>query len=143
MTSPAPTEQRIKSEIELAWAAGFFEGEGCVTYGGTSTGYAYAKATIGTTDPDVLLKFQRAVGMGKIYGPYEQKNKRHKVFWVWNLHGRDKVLQLQELLWPWLGQRRQEQFRTVLSRTEGKRIDKQAQEQAKAILETLNILKEI
>ena len=69
------------SEIELAWAAGLFDGEGTISLvthrkkRKTKT-YEYKQVHVLVSQsgsPEVLERFQRAVGgLGKIYGPYER-----------------------------------------------------------------------
>ena len=57
---------------ELAWAAGFFDGEGSifVTYKGHSFAMAVA---ITQVDREVLDRFRNAVGVGAVTGPYKYK----------------------------------------------------------------------
>lgn len=50
---------------EVAWAAGFFEGEGSIT---TSNGRLIVR--IHNTDLEPLEGFARIVVFGEIYGPY-------------------------------------------------------------------------
>ncbi len=62
------------TELELAWAGGFFDGEGstCCTY---SNGKPYTRISLsigqkneeGNRIASTLLRFQQAVGTGKIY----------------------------------------------------------------------------
>lgn len=52
---------------ELAWAAGFFDGEGCFSY---SKSGQYVCVSIGQTVREPLERFKLAVGLGVIYGPY-------------------------------------------------------------------------
>lgn len=51
----------------LAWAAGFFEGEGCIT---TASKGKYARLSISGVDKEPLDEFASIVGAGKVYGPY-------------------------------------------------------------------------
>jgi hypothetical protein len=48
---------------EIAWAAGFFDGDGCFS---VSISGGWAGAFIGSTDLSLLLKFQDVVGCGRI-----------------------------------------------------------------------------
>ena len=54
----------MSEEIELAWAAGFWDGEGC-TYRSPRQWFMEVNQTEVTT----LERFMAAVGVGKIYGP--------------------------------------------------------------------------
>ncbi len=61
------------SVLELAWAAGFYDGEG---YAGTQlarSGNRHLRLSIGQADRSLLERFQRAVyGLGRINGPYQR-----------------------------------------------------------------------
>lgn len=74
-------ERVFSIEEQVAWAAGLFEGEGCVTKAG---GRVNLRVT--STDQDVLEQFAAFVGAGKVYGPYVNTSKdghRRKLFFVW------------------------------------------------------------
>lgn len=90
--------------IELAWAAGFFDGEGCINLmkrknGNKPTlqlaiGQSYSKET--------LERFYQAVGnIGKVYGPYKPKNPNHGIQWKYRAHG-DEARKVVALLEPYL-----------------------------------------
>lgn len=98
--------------FEIAWAAGFFDGEGATTL--------YAKSrrsmdtvrqpvmTISQVNNDTLERFQRAVlGIGKIYGPYQHKNGRPQ--FVWRSYRWIDSQAVLALLWRFLGTHKQEQ----------------------------------
>ncbi len=100
----------VPSELELAWAAGFFDGEGSV----------YLKdgkyAVIGITQihPYVLERFVEAVGIEKsVDGPYKKRNRANV---VWELrYGRvSEVEAIYKLLKPYLSPVKQTQFETTL-----------------------------
>ena len=55
---------------ELAWAAGFFDGEGCFSY---TEKARYGVATITQADIRPLDRFKTAVRVGNVYGPYDKK----------------------------------------------------------------------
>jgi hypothetical protein len=99
-----------QSEIELAWAAGFFDGEGNTCYtrlAGKRRGNV--RLTIGQAgDPDdpgaypeVLERFLAAVGVGHIYGPYLHSNPRAKPVYQYQVY-RATARQVYELLKPHL-----------------------------------------
>lgn len=54
--------------IELAWAAGLFDGEGSSYYNESSRSLQIRISQ--NYDPEVLERFRAAVGVGKVYGPY-------------------------------------------------------------------------
>jgi hypothetical protein len=84
---------------EIAWAAGLFEGEGCMTQSG-----GRKVMRLASTDEDTVRRFSEIIAVGKIYGPYEQGPPR-KPFWVWVASGVDALLALR-LMISWLGERR-------------------------------------
>jgi len=99
---------------ELAWAAGFFDGEGHI--GSAVTGKKrlnkHLHIQLVQTADGPLERFQRAVGFGKIYGPYKSRgNKRpYKQLHI------DKFEQVQQticLLWPWLSEPKRQQTRVA------------------------------
>src|SRR6266508_3555112 len=82
MTKPfKPAIPSIKNPIELAWAAGFFDGEGTTWVHGefdkTSKNHGKhppaVSISISNTNTDMLERFKKAVGRGRVYGPYNHK----------------------------------------------------------------------
>src|SRR5712691_1669149 len=64
----------MNREVEIAWAAGLFEGEGCFTQ---NRGRPVARLT--TTDVDIVVRFAEAIGWGMIYGPYEYQKRTRRL----------------------------------------------------------------
>ena len=103
----------------IAWAAGLFEGEGCVGVYGKPIGARGPRKSpamkITMTDLDVLEKFQRIVGVGKVGGPRRHKGKEHhKAFWSWSCNGTEKIQALLAAFWPFLCSRRQAKAADVI-----------------------------
>jgi hypothetical protein len=94
-------------EEEIAWAAGLFEGEGCLTRrrGGDPV------ARLVSTDEETPLRFCEILQVGRVYGPYRQ-DQRRKPFWAWIANGWD-AYDTVVLLGPWLGERRRERAREL------------------------------
>jgi hypothetical protein len=88
---------------EIAWAAGLFEGEGCVTeIDGRFT------LALNNTDEEVVRRFEEIVRLGRIYGPYENSSSdgfRRKPFWAWVAKD-ESALDVMQMLAPWLSTRR-------------------------------------
>jgi hypothetical protein len=85
---------------DFAWAAGLFEGEGCITY--------TQKAPVlrmNMTDRDVLERFASVMG-SHITGPYTSRTKGGKPFYQWHLGGIRQTQAALRKLWPYLGERR-------------------------------------
>ena len=108
-------EQFIEKERMRAWAAGLFEGEGCITFckqkgykrkDGTYTrpqGYKYPRLSMSLTDEDVIRKFNCIVG-----GTLSKKSKSlpsGKQLWYWSSQGKDAFNTIKIIL-PYLGLRR-------------------------------------
>jgi hypothetical protein len=69
-----------RAAVDLAWAAGFFDGEGCFTAkSGWAHGHSYPqkypRAEIAQKDPEVLLRFKAIVNCGKVY--------TYPPYWLW------------------------------------------------------------
>jgi hypothetical protein len=83
---------------ELAWAAGLFEGEGCISRANTKS--VRLDLALKARDADVIRRFRRVLQRGKIYGPY-RNGMLH-----WLVFGREASVSVLLDLWPWLGKRR-------------------------------------
>jgi hypothetical protein len=84
---------------EIAWAAGLFEGEGCLTTSGERQ-----VMLLNSTDEDTPRRFVEIVGAGKVYVPYPRTPPTEAV-WIWVAYGLDAILTVL-LLGPWFGDRR-------------------------------------
>src|SRR5881227_2813286 len=104
---------------ELAWAAGFFDGEGWANR--TVRG---VQARINQADPDgvpaVLVKFQRIVGVGRIAGPEVKEGKIDLYHWV--VSSRGDVARVAELIGPWLGQVKRAELEHALGLSRSDRL---------------------
>lgn len=100
---------------ELAWAAGFFDGEGSFSWTNTA---AFGCAVINQARKEPLERFQRAVGgLGKIYGPYKPRHKdrwSRKPQWAFRAHRREHVQAIALMLWFKLEIVKREQAISVL-----------------------------
>lgn len=94
------------TDVEIAWAAGLFEGEGCITASTRPDGYVrYVNLALTMTDLDVVEKFACIVGIESVKtyaGVYEGRKIRH----VWQTNKISEVLRVYNLLEPHLGPRR-------------------------------------
>lgn len=107
-------------EHELAWAAGFFDGDGwaaLVRYGRRSKGRPMAQ--INQADargvPEVLTRFRDAVGVGRIGGPKVEEGRADPYWWV--ASSRADVKRTGELIGPWLSSAKRGQFRAAVGLT--------------------------
>jgi hypothetical protein len=102
---------------ELAWAAGFWDGEGSAWLTQPEgRGTAQPRARINQSSPNgvpqVLLRFQRAIRLGKVTGPTIADGKEPLYRWV--VSSRADVLATYIALRPWLGPVKRSQFQRVL-----------------------------
>lgn len=117
--------------MELAWAAGFFDGEGtCVAYLGKRkgrTGPERLRPRMSITQhgmeaiPEVLARFHRAVGrLGRISGPHAvgYATSRWLTRWTWSTTKNAEVRMIFELLDPYLSSIKREQVGAALQRYE-------------------------
>jgi hypothetical protein len=99
---------------ELAWAAGFVDGEGCFSVMKIRRGRPrnYPLLTISQREPpDVLYRFQAAVGVGYVNGPYQTIGRPA---YYYRVNGAEKVFRVVKLLWPWLSPVKRRQARKVI-----------------------------
>jgi hypothetical protein len=97
LMKPLPVRAQMTRRQELAWAAGFFDGDGCFGYT-PRTGICVA---IGQRDRDVLDRFLRIAGVGKVYGPYERTSGGlggERLF-QYRAQGFEKTQAIAALLW--------------------------------------------
>ena len=98
---------------ELAWAAGFFEGEGHIRvdpqtakktkgYNSIATQITLTQKGTATAPPDVLVKFADLFPGGKIY------REKGRDLWRYTISKKWYVKAALKSMLPWLGQRRSE-----------------------------------
>jgi len=103
------------TQVEIAWAAGLFEGEGCIYWQPKPSGRGQPSLQMRMTDEDVLLKFCKIVGRGKVETkPYFQDVRSTKTVWVWHVRDVEGVRHVLGLLMPHFGNRRRAKAREVL-----------------------------
>ena len=109
---------------ELAWAAGFFDGEGNTSFGSKPTirrdGSVFkgVMVQIGQAEsipgecPEVLSRFKNAVGgIGVIMGPYPTG---HKPAWRYQASGFEASQAVIAMLWTFLGEVKKKQAKEKL-----------------------------
>lgn len=101
---------------ELAWAAGFFDGEGCFHCSGQSR-TLQPRVSIGQVDRGSLDRFQRAVQVGKVYGPKKHAGRNEKIgYHQYQVGSFEGVQHILAVLWPFLGPIKKEQGSRVIAR---------------------------
>ena len=109
---------RIRKEIDIAWAAGLFEGEGAICSAQKYKSVRNANGekrksgfrwwlVIHSTDHDVLRQFAKVVGAGRFYGPYaDKRSSGYKPQLRWATSTLEETQAVLSLLVPYLGERR-------------------------------------
>ena len=89
--------------MEIAWAAGLFDGEGSATVCRRRSRLAVKMA-----DEESVRRFHAAVGVGKVYGPYGHRaatrrdGSPRRPSFIWLAEVEDGAAAARLLL-PWLG----------------------------------------
>lgn len=95
----------MASVEDLAWAAGFFEGDGCVYVPPRSQGrglrLAIGQASDDDRPPDSLTRFSAIVGCGTVtrMGPNDLSVKQR---WQWRVQRREDSERVLALLRPYM-----------------------------------------
>lgn len=103
----------IPDTHELAWAAGFFDGEGSIfVIGKTHLGVRLA---VGQTDVRPLHRFDEAVNsLGTLNKPIPKTNPKHNPLWIYQVQKFEYVQAIIALLWKYLSEPKREQARLAL-----------------------------
>ena len=104
----------MNDAMELAWAAGLFEGEGSI-HSSRAGGRHYMYLNLSSTDEDVVRRFCAAVGCGGVYGPYTEKNPL-RPRWSWHARRIAEAEHVASLLEPFLCKRRRAKLEEVRER---------------------------
>jgi len=115
-SSSSPTEPGT----ELAWVAGFFDGEGYVGANG-SVGRRTLEMSIAqaatVSVPPTLTRVRLALGVGSLYGPRIVQSPWSKLpQYVWRTNAFEEVQFATAMLWRWLGPVKRAQAREALLR---------------------------
>lgn len=100
---------------ELAWAAGFYDGEGSTTL--TSQGYPRMNIGQVWSNRRTLERFREAVGLGVLYGPYDKRTElrpNNKPQGMLSIIGFEEVQATVVMLWPFLDLDKRNQAKKVL-----------------------------
>ncbi|PJE24758.1 MAG: hypothetical protein CK431_04495 [Mycobacterium sp.] len=104
----------MSGEVELAWCAGLFEGEGSVA---SNNNHLYAR--LYSTDFDVLDRLLSITQVGRINGPYPPNAIGRKPISLWAAYGRE-ARDLLKAMRPYFGERRRDQVDRHLAIYEGR-----------------------
>ena len=108
---------------DLAWAAGFIEGEGSflsnITYHNKNSGRAYVTFQVSAVqvEQEPLEKLLRIFNFGRIHGPYSRKDNKSQPFYRFSTNSFEGSQAITAALWPWLSQKRKQQAKAALLKT--------------------------
>jgi hypothetical protein len=105
----------------LAWAAGFFDGEGTAVLANQNSTRPrdYLTPCLAVTqhyDPETIHRFHRAVNdLGSVTGPHTNKGTAYHPRWMWQCRRPHEVLAVVPMLRPWLSGPKRRQIAAVMS----------------------------
>jgi len=119
---PIVRAAEVVAELEAAWAAGLFDGEG------TFSAYARANRPASwravsmsipqssvTAVPETLIRFRKIVGVGTITGPRVVPSPwTRQPQYRWRVEGRHVVSVAAKVIWPWLGPVKRAEIRAAM-----------------------------
>lgn len=120
--------RRVVSDADIAWAAGLFEGEGCIGIWWPPSKAEHWKhpqirLSVAMTDRDVVEEFCRVVGCGTVGPEKRLRPPQTKTVHVWTIGNRDDVERILLALLPRLGSRRKDKALTALAEIAARRAE--------------------
>lgn len=110
----------MASNLDYAWAAGFFDGEGTTSVlKAQRDKYSYIRMGISQKNIEPLEKFLKIVEKGKIY-----KLKTRDMY-SWNCYRNEDVESVLERLWPYLSTIKKDQANKARDRITSKNKKKE------------------
>lgn len=95
------------------WLTGVFEGEGSITRNGKRNGHGM-QLTVTMKDEDIVRRLHGVSKVGSVEGPYVRDNPKWSPMWRWSVRKKADVLYVMKGMLEYLGERRKNQFETVL-----------------------------
>lgn len=105
--------QDQRTALDVAWAAGLFEGEGCWNAYVRDSGKIQMQARVGMTDRDVVERFAEIVGCGSV-NVGKPGTGSIKPVYTWCVYEAEKVREVIALFLPFMGERRRAKALSVL-----------------------------
>jgi hypothetical protein len=111
--------QKNRDTHELAWAAGFYDGEGCTQLMHVqpylkmekpyrNKDYPTIRIIVTQADRPILERFQNAVGGGNITGPITKNRPGRKPLYRLSKNG-PAAAEILRAIWPWLSEPKRDQ----------------------------------
>jgi len=106
----------MKEELDVAWAAGILEGEGCffIYDRNIRTGSKNIGIRCNMTDEDIILRLKDVFSFGTIHVK-SPKKPQHKVGWEWRLEKHSSIEEVINKVLPYLGKRRSSKAKELLA----------------------------
>jgi hypothetical protein len=105
-----------RNEVDVAWAAGLFEGEGCWSMYVRKSGKRQIHAAIGMTDQDVIERLASIIGFGTVRRSHSAVHvaRGDKPLFIWGVYEAERIRELIALFLPYLCARRHAKALEVL-----------------------------
>jgi hypothetical protein len=101
----------------LAWAAGFFEGEGCIATRSEGIGLQVTQA-----DVECLARLAAIFGFGTVRSIRAGGSLGKKPLFIWATWNYEHVQAFVAAVWPWLSERRKIQARRALKAVQARAV---------------------
>jgi hypothetical protein len=105
---------KLYNPLELAWAAGLIEGEGCFTLHKGKTLHPYV--LVDSTDEDVIDRLKHVFPFGNKRGPYKSKKESHKDRFRFDAYG-PKARNIMHHVYPLMCSRRKARIDYIMETT--------------------------
>lgn len=93
------------NDLEIAWAAGLFEGEGTIHFKPQGKRGSGCQLRLGMNDKDVVVRFREIIGCGGLYA-HKPGTGSTVPCWTWYVYNARKVEAILNVLLPHFGARR-------------------------------------
>jgi len=103
----------MKEELDVAWAAGILEGEGCFSIYISKT-RKKLMIRCKMTDEDIILRLKDVFSLGAIY-VIHPKNTKHRISWEWHVGKHSSMEEVINKVLPYLGKRRSSKAKELLA----------------------------
>ena len=109
----------MTKDTDYAWAAGFWDGEGCVSltfrqFSDSTPAIPRIVVQVAQVDRRVLDKFKNIVDYGNVLGPYAPRTKNSQPYYVWRVEGVPHLKTIRDHLAPFLSVVKLEQIDSAL-----------------------------
>jgi hypothetical protein len=102
---------RVLDPLQVAWAAGLIEGEGCIqasvrSQTASQGRYLHHRVRVVMADRDVVERLVAVFGIGKASPYFPKTGLGTKPLFRWDASRRADVIMVCDAIYPWMGDRR-------------------------------------